>query len=62
MEELKPCPRCGKQAKVRYKMPYTWVACKKCGLKTGYYVDGYEQCDLESRAEAVKEWNSMKKE
>ena len=63
MEELKPCPRCGKQAKIRYKMPYTWIECKKkCGMKTGYYADWYEQADLASRIKAIAEWNSLKDE
>ena len=60
-ETLKPCPRCGKQAKVRYRMPYTWVQCKKCEMRTGYYVDGYEQQDYESRMQAIAEWNNLKK-
>lgn len=59
MEEIKACPICGKQAKVRYRMPYTWVECKKKCTKTGYYINGYEQNDPEARARAIAEWNSI---
>ena len=59
--ELKPAKCvCGAMARVRYRMPVTWVECKrKCGMHTGYFVDGYEQCDPEAREAAVKEWNRM---
>lgn len=51
---------CGSPARVRYRIPVTWVECKrKCGMQTGYYCDGYEQCDPEAREEAVKAWNRM---
>ena len=56
-EKILPC-KCGKQAKVRYRMPYTWVECKKkCGMRTGVYCDCYEQHDPDSRREAIAEWN-----
>ena len=57
MEELKPCPICGRPAKVRYRMPYTWVECKKKCTKSGYYIDWNEQNDPHARAQAIKEWN-----
>lgn len=56
--DLKPCPKCGAQGRVRYRIPVWWVECKKkCGATTGYYSDGYEQYDPESREEAIKAWN-----
>ena len=60
--KLLPC-KCGKAAKVRYKIPYTWVECKrKCGMHTGVYCDGYEQCDPESRKQAIADWNKLIRE
>jgi hypothetical protein len=51
---------CGSAARIRYRIPVTWVECKhKCGMKTGYFADGQEQCDPEARMEAVKAWNKM---
>ena len=59
--ESKPLPcKCGSAARIRYRMPVTWVECKrKCGMQTGYFSDGYEQFDPEAREEAVKAWNAM---
>lgn len=61
MNESKPLPcKCGAIARIRYRMPVTWVECKrKCGMRTGYFCDGYEQFDPEAREEAVKAWNRM---
>ena len=40
-KKLLPC-KCGADARIRYRMPFTWVECKKkCGMRTGYYVDGW---------------------
>jgi hypothetical protein len=51
---------CGAVARIRYRIPVTWVECKrKCGIKTGYYIDKTEQCDPDARDEAVKCWNAM---
>lgn len=51
---------CGAEARIRYRMPFTWVECKKkCGLRTGVYSDWYEQRDPESEREAIQEWNRM---
>ena len=51
---------CGALARIRYRIPVTWVECKKkCGMQTGYYPDGYEQCDPEAREKAIMEWNAM---
>lgn len=58
-EELRHCPRCGGKAKVRYKQPYTWVECKKCGLASSPFPDWEEQCDPEARATAIEDWNTM---
>lgn len=60
---VKPLPmncKCGASARVRYKIPVTWVECrKKCGMQTGYYSDFYEQNDPEAREKAIRCWNSM---
>ena len=54
---------CGAEARVRYRMPFFWVECKKkCGMSTGCYCDGYEQYDPEAREQAVKAWNRMVKD
>ena len=59
MDNLKPC-KCGSAARIRYRMPYTWVECKKkCGMRTGSFVDGYDQRDLKAERKAVQEWNRM---
>ena len=51
---------CGYPARVRYRIPVTWVECKnKCGMKTGYFPDINEQADPESREKAIAEWNRM---
>jgi hypothetical protein len=59
--ETKPLHcKCGAEARIRYRMPVFWVECKrKCGMRTGYFSDWYEQLDPESREEAVKAWNRM---
>ena len=52
--------KCGSEARVRYKIPYYWVECKrKCGMKTGFYPDKKEVRDPQSEDEAVKAWNRM---
>jgi hypothetical protein len=52
--------RCGSPARVRYRIPVTWVECKnKCGIKTGFYPDVTEQADPESRNSAIRDWNMM---
>lgn len=61
-EELKPCPICNGKGKVRYKMPYHWVECrKKCGAKTGVYADFEQHCDPHARNQAIDAWNNLKK-
>ena len=64
MEENKVLPcKCGAGARIRYRMPFTWVECKKkCGMYTHQYCDGYEQFDPESRKMAIDEWNRMVKQ
>lgn len=59
MEDIKPCPVCGKQAKVRYRMPYTWIECKKKCTMSGYYIDWDEQCDPKARSQAISDWNAI---
>lgn len=51
---------CGAIARIRYRMPVTWVECKrKCGMHTGYYIDGNEYGDPEALKKAVEEWDSI---
>ena len=59
-EEIHHCPKCGGAAKIKYEAPYTWVQCKKCkfcGEKIPDY--GTEERDVESRAAAIEDWNSL---
>ncbi len=53
--DILPC-KCGKTPTLRYRMPFSWVECK-CGRKTRYYSDGYEQVDPEAVRAAIEEWN-----
>ena len=55
MNELKPCPFCGGEAKYIYSMPYNAVQCKKCKVFGKTVVDSYEQKD--GKAEAIEAWN-----
>ena len=58
-EKLLPC-KCGAGARIRYKIPVTWVECRrKCGVHTSYYVDNKEQFDPEARQLAIDEWNRI---
>ena len=51
---------CGAEARIRYRMPFTWVECKKkCGVRTGVFCDYYEQHDPDAREEAIKSWNAL---
>lgn len=63
MERLMPTPmncKCGAYPRIRYKIPVVWVECrKKCGMKTGYFVDKTMPHDPDSEAEAIKAWNRM---
>ena len=63
MSKLMPLPMncvCGSYARVRYKIPVVWVECrKKCGMKTGYYVDKNIPHDPDSEEEAINAWNRM---
>lgn len=52
--------RCGAESRVRYRIPVTWVECrKKCGMRTGFYPDINEQHDPEAVDKAINEWNRM---
>ena len=53
--ELKPCPFCGGEAKLRYSMPYNAVQCKKCKVFGKIIIDTYEQRD--GAKEAITVWN-----
>ena len=61
--KLNPCAECGGAARIRYRMPWTWVECKKkCGNHTSFYPDmGYDQRDKDSRQLAIDEWNKDNK-
>ena len=53
---------CGADARIRYRIPVTWVECKKkCGMKTGFFPDCSEQYDPDSQRQAVEAWNRMVK-
>ena len=58
---LKPVNcKCGSPARIRYKIPVTWVECKKkCGMKTGFYFDKDGVRDTSAEEAAVKAWNRM---
>jgi len=59
--KLNKC-KCGSDARVRYKKPYTWVECKnKCGVRTGVYCDIIGEEDAFSRKRAEQAWNEMVK-
>ena len=62
-DNVMPLPmncKCGAAARVRYKIPVTWVECKKkCGMQTGFFTDKFEQRDSESEKNAILEWNRM---
>lgn len=59
MEELKTCPFCGGEAKLRTSVedrtPVAWVACDTCGARTKMQADG----DYNGRNvfTAVERWN-----
>lgn len=51
---------CGAEARMRYKVPVTWIECKKkCGMKTAFYTDNGNNghCDRATRDLAIMEWN-----
>lgn len=60
MNDLKPCPFCGGEAKLRYSMPYNAVFCKKCKSWGKTVIDTYEQGD--GKKEAIEAWNRRAKE
>ena len=52
--------KCGADARIRYRIPVTWVECrKKCGMRTGYFADNTEQFDPEAVVKAVEAWDRM---
>ena len=52
--------KCGADARIRYKKPFTWVECKKkCGMKTGCYCDIIGEPDPHSQLQAITAWNRM---
>lgn len=61
-EKILPC-KCGSDARVRYRLPYYWVECKKkCGMKTGFHLDVFNQCNPKAKQEAIEEWNRLVRE
>lgn len=53
--DLKPCLRCGRLPRIRYRMPCAQVVCK-CGAHTAVICDSYEQGD--SKQVAAVAWNA----
>ena len=53
--ELKPCRRCGRYPRIRYRMPCAQVVCK-CGAHTAVICDSYKQED--SKQVAAAAWNA----
>ena len=59
-DELKPCPFCGGQARLKkhYKLEQTWyVQCHKCGIRTPNSTQTPYQNWAEARDYPVKMWN-----
>ena len=57
MPELKPCPFCGGEAQIEHEYTgagYSYVCCKKCGLKSVSFMRSFE---IASDIEAIKYWN-----
>ena len=54
--DILPC-KCGKTPTLRYRMPYSWVECNKCGRHSKAFVDGYEQVDPDAVRAAIADWN-----
>lgn len=54
-DNLLPCPFCGGEARWRYRKPYGYVLCKKCGVSTGAFPDSYEEAD--GKKDAIAAWN-----
>ena len=67
MEELKKCPFCGKEAKIKGRVKdgdyAIWCECKGCGVKTASYWPSIESEDhsLENiemcKIRVVEKWN-----
>lgn len=56
-----PCPRCGKMPRIRYRMPWNWVECRKCELTSRPVGDWYEMREEDSVIEAIEDWNERVK-
>ncbi len=70
MEELKPCPFCGNEVKVRkiplwygnghgYKDCYEFdIQCKKCGCRIDFHEnDSIYRSEEKAKENAIKAWN-----
>lgn len=55
MRKINPCPRCGGRAKLRYRKPFSWVECKKCGASGTPVCDWWEETD--GKEKAIAFWN-----
>jgi hypothetical protein len=56
MPTLNLCPRCKGKASYRYKMPFSWVECRKCKCHTEIFEDSYEQQD--GKQDSIDAWNN----
>ena len=59
-EELKPCPFCGREAKVYQDERGYYVSCTHCFTVVGYEADPCN--DFQTEAEAIAAWNKMANE
>lgn len=56
MDKLKPCPKCGGKVRAAYRMPYSYMRCKKCRDILLTIPDTYEQADGMRRIAEI--WNN----
>jgi len=47
--------------RIRYRMPWNWVECRKCELTSRPVGDWYEMREEDSVIEAIEDWNERVK-
>ncbi len=62
--KIKPCPFCGKEARISYGNDngelYVIAMCSSCGIRTPkfYYISNAQKCELsEAEYMVIKRWN-----